>query len=229
MPGAVHVGVGVAVWISADGASAGELPCADDLLLVGIRKGSHGAGLLALPGGWLEWGEGLAQTGARELAEETGICCACRSQTPAQVAASACLGTDGKQHPDAILVDAPLRELATPAWGNLFGPDGETTSAEFGGRPRDEVALHTVTTYVGVRLPEAVEAVHMEPHKTEGWAWLRIRDLVPSARSSLHLAEEDAGTAGKRTEAAASSSGVVSTPLFPAAAGFVLQCVGIRH
>mmetsp|Transcript_12333 Transcript_12333/g.18486 ORF Transcript_12333/g.18486 Transcript_12333/m.18486 type:complete len:315 (-) Transcript_12333:16-960(-) len=44
-----------------------------DLVLIGLRKGSHGAGKWALPGGHLEVGESFAQCASRELKEETGM------------------------------------------------------------------------------------------------------------------------------------------------------------
>jgi 8-oxo-dGTP diphosphatase len=58
--GVVRVGVGVIV-------------VRDALVLVGLRRGAHGDGTWALPGGHLEFGEPLAACAARELAEETGL------------------------------------------------------------------------------------------------------------------------------------------------------------
>lgn len=42
-------------------------------LLMGKRKGAHGASSWAFPGGHLEWHETVAQCAARELQEETGL------------------------------------------------------------------------------------------------------------------------------------------------------------
>jgi len=42
-------------------------------ILIGKRKGSHGSGQLALPGGALDFGEKSIECALRELSEETGI------------------------------------------------------------------------------------------------------------------------------------------------------------
>ena len=46
---------------------------ADGLILFGLRKGKHGPGTWALPGGHVDFGEEPEQTARRELCEETGL------------------------------------------------------------------------------------------------------------------------------------------------------------
>jgi 8-oxo-dGTP diphosphatase len=59
-PGVTRVGVGVIV------VRGGRV-------LLGERRGSHGAGTWALPGGNLDFGESVEECARRELLEETGI------------------------------------------------------------------------------------------------------------------------------------------------------------
>ena len=54
--------VGVGVFVRKEGK-----------ILVGKRKGSHGAGTWALPGGHLEGGESFEECCKREILEETGL------------------------------------------------------------------------------------------------------------------------------------------------------------
>lgn len=42
-------------------------------ILMGLRKGKHGAGTWSLPGGWIELGEHPEETAAREILEETNL------------------------------------------------------------------------------------------------------------------------------------------------------------
>jgi 8-oxo-dGTP diphosphatase len=56
------VRVGVAVVVRRNGR-----------LLMGLRKGSHGAGTWSVPGGSLHPGETVAECAVRELREETGL------------------------------------------------------------------------------------------------------------------------------------------------------------
>jgi 8-oxo-dGTP diphosphatase len=51
----------------------GVLVMRDGKLLLGKRKGSHGAGEYAYPGGHLEHGESIQACAAREVLEETGM------------------------------------------------------------------------------------------------------------------------------------------------------------
>ncbi|OAQ64120.1 NUDIX hydrolase domain-containing protein [Pochonia chlamydosporia 170] len=66
---APKVRVGVGVFVLASKNEDRENP----RFLIGKRKGSHGAGTYALPGGHLEFGEETEDCATRELLEETGL------------------------------------------------------------------------------------------------------------------------------------------------------------
>ena len=51
----------------------GVLVLDNQRVLLGRRRGAHGADTWAPPGGHLEFGESIEQCAARELAEETGL------------------------------------------------------------------------------------------------------------------------------------------------------------
>lgn len=51
----------------------GVLVVRDGRVLLGVRRGRHGDGEWAPPGGHLEAGESVAECAARELMEETGL------------------------------------------------------------------------------------------------------------------------------------------------------------
>ena len=51
----------------------GVIVLRDGLVLLGKRRGSHGAGTWSAPGGALEYGEDLVDCAVRELREETGL------------------------------------------------------------------------------------------------------------------------------------------------------------
>ncbi len=55
-----RVGVGIAVL-------------QNNMILLGKRKGAHGAGAWSFAGGHLEFGENVEECASRELAEETGL------------------------------------------------------------------------------------------------------------------------------------------------------------
>jgi len=63
-------------------------------IIVGLRKGSHGSGTWALPGGWLEKGESIAGCAIREMAEETGLTATSFAKNPITLDCPPCLNSE---------------------------------------------------------------------------------------------------------------------------------------
>jgi len=83
----------------------------DGHVLMGRRKGSHGAGSWSFPGGHLEHGEGIHECAIREMEEETGV-------TPYYVAETGQVTNDIFEreglHYITIFVLASIRAERTP-------------------------------------------------------------------------------------------------------------------
>lgn len=94
----VQVGVGVLIF------RAGRV-------LLGRRRGSHGAGQWSAPGGHLEFGESIEACAARETAEETGLALTDLSLGPFT---SDVFEAEGKHYVTAfVLASAPEGEPRT--------------------------------------------------------------------------------------------------------------------
>eukprot|EP00744_Colponema_vietnamica_P000485 GILI01000884.1.p1 GENE.GILI01000884.1~~GILI01000884.1.p1 ORF type:complete len:190 (-),score=35.55 GILI01000884.1:300-824(-) len=110
-----------------------------DCVLVGIRKGSHGAGKLALPGGHLEKGEAWALCASRELEEEIGVA-----------------------------IPESFFQFATVT-NDIMEQDNK----------------HYITLFVAAVLPEGAVIQLLEPHKCEGWEWIKWTDLLATDDARL--------------------------------------------
>ena len=102
----VRVGVGVLI----------ESPLHRGAVLFGQRKGSHGAGTFALPGGHLELGETWEACARRETKEETNLDLS--NVRFAGVTNSVCMGGDPSKHYVTIFMQAEVA-VASASLTNL--------------------------------------------------------------------------------------------------------------
>jgi 8-oxo-dGTP pyrophosphatase MutT (NUDIX family) len=179
--------------------------------LAGRRRGSHGAGSLALPGGHLEFGEGFADCARREVAEETGL--AIRNVAFFTATNDVFGAGDVRLEPRAF--EEPRAGGGCDGGGAGGGGGGaaarggsdDASSKAAGGEERTgtdsggggEPARHYVTIFMTAdRADPAREPVNAEPHKCAGWAWITWEELVKSEGKFVPM--ENLCRAGTRPE-----------------------------
>jgi len=171
----------------------------------------------------VEWGEPFTATGSRELAEEAGIFLASASCTVGELRAAVEPTIDESIATKSLVeVEGPVvKALACPACSNIFGADKAAAAGRLGGRPKDDVSMHSVTVFVGARLTSVVAATRMEPGKCDEWRWVPLRELARSCTEQAEAAGPEAGAA------AASEGGAAGFVLFPSVAAFVGHCMSV--
>jgi 8-oxo-dGTP diphosphatase len=106
-----HVRVGVGVIVRATVPGRTETDCCG--VWAGIRKSSHGAGSLALPGGHLEMNESWEQCAAREVKEEMNLDLDVTDLRVAHVTNDIMLEEE-KHYVTIFIMGRPIQDTAVP-------------------------------------------------------------------------------------------------------------------
>lgn len=187
-------------------------------VLVGKRNGSHGAGTLALPGGYLELHESFYDCAAREVYEETGL----DLEPPYSLGQSHLLSprisrSHSLLHPQApsqpILSSTassptPLAETSKIAPSTVPPTPLQFVTAQNSVRMKDHGeegdGKHFVTIFMkaSVKLEPSQPTAHaqlMEPAKCLGWYWVPIAYLRNAAdrQHQLQLLQLAAASEGQ--------------------------------
>lgn len=162
-------------------------------ILIGKRKGSHGAGTLALAGGHLDWLESWENCAARELYEETGI--RLSDYQDHHSTADDDFGSQGASPRLKFVTAVNYRK------SKVSLSDDSTPSSSQGDHDRE---AHYVTVFMGARIRRPagqaeIEARIMEPTKCSGWVWVPLAYLYSQleAQDSLQKMEESAQKSGR--------------------------------
>lgn len=157
-------------------------------ILIGKRKGSHGAGTLALAGGHLDWLESWEDCAVRELYEETGIR----------------LSDYQGHHSTADEGASPSLNFVTAVNYRKGGVSLSSTSTPSSSQEDHDREAHYVTVFMGARIRRPIgqaeiEARIMEPTKCSGWVWVPLAYLYSQleAQDSLQKMEESAQKSGR--------------------------------
>lgn len=147
-------------------------------VLVGKRKGSHGSGTLALPGGHLEWQESWEDCIVREVKEETGI----------SIDRSASSFDDNEN----TRRQRPATAFSASSQANRAVSFLTAVNATHIDASDNDDGKHYVTIFMKARVyrsagQDEIPPQVMEPNKCDGWVWVPLNYLYSLAEAQESL------------------------------------------